>query len=297
MVPSEPTPSESGLTAFVLGGGGLLGAAEVGMLQALIEAGVRPQLVLGSSVGAINGAAVAGDPSGATVQRLEELWSALGGADVFASSLLGQARTLARSGTHLHTNDRLRALIDGYAAGVRIEDLSIPFQCVAASIEGAHGHWFDSGPLTDAVLASCAVPGLLPPVLIAGAHYLDGGLVDSLPLGRAIALGATRIFVLHVGRIERPLQVPKWPWEVGLVAFEVARRHRFVEDLQNVPDHVQVHVLPTGDESTPLATLRYRDSRSVSARIHRARAATAAYLATQMHEVDGTAGEPGIPVT
>lgn len=269
----------SGTTAFVLGGGGLLGAAEVGMLQALTDAGVRPELVLGSSVGAINGAAIAADPSPETVERLTGLWSALGNADVFASSLLGQIRTLARSRTHLHSSDRLRALIDEHAPGVRIEDLAIPFQCVAASIERAGGHWFDSGPLVDAVLASCAVPGLLPAVLIDGEHYLDGGLVDSLPLGRAVALGATTIYVLHVGRIERPLQAPKWPWEVGLVAFEVARRHRFVEDLTNVPDTVQVHVLPSGDEGTPLATLRYRDNKSVANRIERARTATAAYLA------------------
>jgi NTE family protein len=116
-------------------------------------------------------------------------------------------------------------------------------------------------------------------VLIDGEHYLDGGLVDSLPLGRAIALGATTVYVLHVGRIERSLAVPKWPWEVGLVAFEVARRHRFVEDLNNVPGGITVHVLPSGDEGTPLATLRYRDSRSVAVRIEQARMATAAYLA------------------
>jgi len=267
-----------GTTAFVLGGGGLLGAAEVGMLQALADADVRPELVLGSSVGAINGAAVAADPSSEAVERLTDLWSALGNADVFASSLLGQMRTLARSRTHLHSSERLRALIEEPAPGIRIEDLAVPFQCVAASIEQARGHWFHRGPLVDAVLASCAVPGLLPPVLIDGEHYLDGGLVDSLPLGRAIALGATTIYVLHVGRIERPLQVPKWPWEVGLVAFEVARRHRFVEDLLNVPASVRVHVLPTGDEGTPLAKLRYRDSRSVATRIERARIATSAYL-------------------
>ena len=248
------------------------------MLQALTDAGIRPGLVLGSSVGALNGAAIASDPSSATVQRLKDLWGALGTADVFASSLLGQMRTLARSRTHLHTNHRLRALIDEQSPGQLIEDLAVPFQCVAVSIESARARWFDRGPVTEAVLASCAVPGLLPPVLIDGEHYLDGGLVDSLPLGRAIALGATTIYVLHVGRIERPLSPPKWPWEVGLVAFEVARRHRFVEDLSRVPEGVRVHVLPSGDEGTPLASLRYRDSRSVSARIERARAATEAYL-------------------
>ncbi len=274
------SPPAGGLTAFVLGGGGLLGAAEVGMLQALTDAGIYPELVLGSSVGAINGAAIASDPSAATVGRLTELWSALGNADVFSSSVLGQLRTLARSRTHLHSNDRLRALIDAHAPGVLIEELAVPFQCVAASIERARGHWFDSGPLADAVLASCAVPGLLPAVEIGGEHFLDGGLVDSLPLGRAVTLGAGTVYVLHVGRIERPLTAPEWPWEVGLVAFEVARRHRFVEDLTNVPAGVQVHVLPTGDEGTPLATVRYRDNRSVAARIERARNATAAYLAS-----------------
>jgi NTE family protein len=257
----------------------LLGAAEVGMLAALTDAGITPDLVLGSSVGALNGAAIAAAPTGETVKRLTELWKALGTDGVFASSILGQLKTLVSSRTHLHSNDRLRQLIEEQSPGQMIEDLAVPFQCVAVSIESARARWFDRGPVSDAVLASCAVPGLLPPVLIDGEHYLDGGLVDSLPLGRAIALGATTIYVLHVGRIERPLAVPRWPWEVGLVAFEVARRSRFMDDLGNVPKGVTVHVLPSGDEGTPLATLRYRDSSSVGIRIDRARDATAIYLA------------------
>jgi NTE family protein len=277
--PRSSAAQQAGPTAFVLGGGGLLGAAEVGMLQALTEAQIAPDLVLGTSVGALNGAAIAAAPTADTVHRLTELWSALGTEDVFSSSLFGQVRTLARSRTHLHTNTRLRALIEEQSPGQLIEDLPVPFQCVAVSIESARARWFDKGPVSDAILASCAVPGLLPPVLIDGEHYLDGGLVDSLPLGRAVTLGARRIFVLHVGRIERPLQPPKWPWEVGLVAFEVARRHRFVTDLADVPPGVQVHVLPAGDEETPLASLRYRDSRSVRTRISRAHDATARYLA------------------
>jgi NTE family protein len=274
----EPTPAAQGPIAFVLGGGGLLGAAEVGLLQALTDKGISPELVLGSSVGALNGAAIAADPSPATVTRLTELWSALGSNDVFASSIFGQMRTLARSRTNLHSNVKLRALIEAQSPGQLIEDLQIPFQCVAVSIETARARWFDSGPVSDAVLASCAVPGLLPPVPIDGEHYLDGGLVDSLPLGRAIALGARTVYVLHVGRIERPLSVPRWPWEVGLVAFEVARRHRFVDDLGKVPNGVTVHVLPAGDEAAPLANLRYRDPRSVAGRIERAHRAAAAYL-------------------
>jgi len=131
------------------------------------------------------------------------------------------------------------------------------------------------------VLASCAVPGLLPPVEVDGEHYFDGGLVHSIPVGRAVALGARCVYVLHVGRIERPLAVPQRPWQVGLVAFEIARRYRFHEEMSALPENVQVHVLPAGaDRAAPdLAQLRYRDKTRVSESIERAYAASASYLA------------------
>jgi NTE family protein len=127
----------------------------------------------------------------------------------------------------------------------------VPYQCVAASIERAAEHWFTSGVLADAVLASCAVPGMLPPVKIGDEHFIDGGIVNSIPVARAVHLGATTIYVLQVGRLEKPLQAPRWPWEVGLVAFEVARRHRFSYDLQSLPDGIELHVLPTGGSAAP----------------------------------------------
>jgi NTE family protein len=124
------------------------------------------------------------------------------------------------------------------------------------------------------------VPGLLPPVEIDGAHYFDGGLVDSIPVGRAVALGATTVYVLQVGRIESPLSVPSRPWEVGLVAFEIARRHRFHEEMSSLPVNVRVHVLPTGGERLPSGTaqFRYRDKTRVGQGIERAYAASASYL-------------------
>ena len=97
-----------------------------------------------------------------------------------------------------------------------------------------------------AVLASCAVPGLLPPVEVDGEHYFDGGLVHSIPVGRAVALGARTVYVLHVGRIERPLTVPRRPWEVGLVAFEIARRHRFHEEMSALPETCGCTSCPAG---------------------------------------------------
>jgi NTE family protein len=126
------------------------------------------------------------------------------------------------------------------------------------------------------------VPGILPPVEIGGEHFIDGGIVNSIPVSRALALGARQVFVLHVGRLDRPLEPPRWPWEVGLVAFEIARRHRFVGDLAALPADVELHVLPTGQQDPPrfndLSQLRYRDMSGARRRIAQARAATARYL-------------------
>jgi len=270
-------------TAFVLGGGGLLGGYEVGMLAALADAGIRPDLVLGTSIGAINGVFVAADPAGAAKQ-LEAVWRSNVVRTAFRSSIFGRIGTLARSGTHLHDNLPLRRLLEAHLPVHTFDELSVPFQCVAASVERAQAHWFHSGQLMPAVLASAAVPGLLPPVRVDDEHFFDGGLVHSIPVGRAVNLGARRIFVLHVGRIEQPLTIPRRPWEVGLVAFEIARRHRFMEEMASLPDDVTVHVLPAGSVASgkgpDLSQLRYRDASRVEEYIDRARTASAAYLSS-----------------
>jgi NTE family protein len=267
-------------TAFVLGGGGLLGAHEVGMLRALSEAGIRPDLVVGTSVGAINGVFLAADPAGAAA-RLADMWQGDDLRQAFSERLWSRTVRLLRSGTHLHSLEPLRRMLAGALPGPDFADLELPFQCVAASIEDASARWFASGPVVPAVMASCAVPGLLPPVEIDGAHYFDGGLVHSIPVGRAVALGASTVYVLHVGRIESPLSVPTRPWQVGLVAFEIARRHRFHEEMAALPDSVRAHVLPTGGDRLPpgLSQFRYRSRAKVGQSIERAYAASASYLA------------------
>ncbi|WP_433242526.1 patatin-like phospholipase family protein [Streptosporangium sp. CA-135522] len=268
-------------TAFVLGGGGVLGAHEVGMLQALDEAGVKPDVIVGTSVGALNGVVLAADPAGA-VASLAGLWRSDVVRTAFAGSWMTRLSTLAKSGTHLHSVGPLRGLLTQMLPVSRIEDLAVPFQCVAASVERATAHWFFEGPVVEAVLASCAVPGLLPPIRIGDEHFLDGGLVHSIPVGRAVALGARRVYVLHVGRIERPLVAPRRPWEVGLTAFEIARRHRFAEEMAALPADVEVHIMPAGGDNRPgmdLSQLRYRDSSRISGYIERAYRASSHYLA------------------
>lgn len=271
--------------AFVLGGGGVLGAHEVGMLRALVEHGINPDIVLGTSVGAINGAFFAADPTLAGVERLSELWREANWSERSASTVLRRVTTLARSGTHLQSFRETRERLLAVLPAERVEQLAIRFQCVAASIERAAEHWFDSGSLADVVLASCAVPGILPPVRIDGEHFIDGGIVNSIPVSRAVALGASQIYVLQVGRLEQPLKPPRWPWEVGLVAFEVARRHRFAHDLHSLPPGVKLHVLPTGGSAAPAyndipGQLRVsRTARTIDRQIDSAYEASLSYLA------------------
>lgn len=278
----RPRRSRRSKVTFVLGGGGHLGAYEVGMLRALLERDIVPELVVGTSIGALNGAAIAAEPSMKTVDLLEEVWTTLDKTKVFSGSVFSGAANLVRTRTSIHSNQPLRSLIKKLLPATTFAELKVPFQCVAASIERAAEHWFHQGPLVEPILASCAVPGILPAVKLDGEHFIDGGIVNSIPIGRAVELGASEIFVLHVGRIERPLVAPKNPWQVGMIAFEVARRHRFARDMASLPDGVTAHVLPSGEPEPPrydsLAQLRYRDFRSVPKRIKVAYEATGRYL-------------------
>ena len=276
----------SGGTAIVLGGGGVLGAVQAGMLRALVEFGVEPDLVVGTSVGALNGAVFAALPRDEVADRLEALWLSPEARSLFAAGPARRLRTLAHSGVSVHSAEPLRRAANRVLGARRIEDLPVRFTCCAASIEDAAEHWFEDGPAVDAVLASAAVPGLLPPALVEGRHYLDGGLVNSIPLGRAVELGAERVFVLHVGRVDQPLRPPRRPWEVGLVAFEIARRHRYARELAEVPEGVEVHVLPAGEGGAPrwdsLAAVRYRGTAASADRIAAAHRASEHYLRSHL---------------
>ncbi|KHL18305.1 NTE family protein [Mumia flava] len=265
---------------FVLGGGGVRGAVHVGMLKALFETGVRPDVVVGTSIGAITGVAVAAEPEPSVIDRLTEAWSSRAAGAVYGDPWYRQLRRAARSRIHLYDPEPLRDLIRDAAQGRdTFEALEVPLVVSAASIERSRETWFDSGPLVEAVLASASVPGALPPTRIGDEHFLDGGLVDSIPLGEAVRRGATTVYVLQVGRIEEPLTAPRTPADVARVSFEIARRHRFFRELEDTPDDVTVHVLPTGgalpgDER--LGAFRRMDTTEL--RIQRAYASARDYL-------------------
>jgi len=266
---------------FVLGGGGVRGAVQVGMLRALFDAGIRPELVVGTSIGAINGSAVAADPTPAVVERLARAWASPTAAAVYGDSWPKQLARLAKSRTHLNDPGPLRELVaEMIGADTRFEDLTVPLAVAAACIERAAEKWFDTGPVVPAVMASASVPGILPATQIGDEHFVDGGLVNSIPLGEAWRRGATTVYVLQVGRIEEALVAPDKPSDVARVSFEIARRHRFAREIDEVPEGVTVHILPSGGPTKGDEKLSsYKRMDTVRARMDAAHAATSAYLA------------------
>ena len=268
-------------TAFVLGGGGRWGAVEVGMLRALRDSGIDPDVIIGTSIGAINGSVIADANAPDPVDRLTNLWAEIAEGNLFNTSFKERAGNLTLMRPAIHGTQGLReALEHVHGVGRRIEDLDIAFECVAASIERAVEHWFTDGPLVPALLASSAIPALLPPVEINGEHFYDGGLVNSVPIDRAVERGATRIFVLQVGRIEAPLRAPKRLHEAALISFEIARRHRFGTEVQRLPQGVEYHMLPSANpvEFDDRRQLRWRDTGDTARLIEGAYQASVQYL-------------------
>jgi NTE family protein len=233
--------------AFVLGGGGNLGAVQVGMLRALVEHDLAPDVIVGCSVGAVNGVAFAQDPSLVGVAKLEQLWRSLDGKEIMRSRWVPPAVQVARRGVAIADNDGLRRALVAALEVERFEELRVPFECVATDLVGAREVWFSSGPLVEPILASAALPSVYPPVEIDGVRYIDGAVVNDIPVSRAVELGARRLYVLHVGSFDRPLPEPRRPVDMAVQAYWIARRHRFHRDLATLPKGVEAVVLPTGD--------------------------------------------------
>ena len=268
-------------TAFVLSGGGLLGSTQVGMLQALVEANIKPDLILGASIGAINGAGFAQDPTTAGVAKLTQLWLDVVDQNPFSGSIIERVSTLAKTRVSLFDTDRLEQLLSNQLSAINIEDLTIAFQCVAVQIEDAREVWFETGPLVPAILASSAAPGIYPPVRLDDFHYMDGGVVNPIPVDRARKLGATRIFVLQVGKMEQQLPVPNNPISSALTALEIARRARFNAAVAKAAQTTELHLLPTGSNtilSVDRAAFDPREAKKVLELMDSAYAATQSYL-------------------
>ena len=194
---------------FVLSGGGSLGAIQVGMLQALAEHQLVPDLVIGTSVGSINGAVVALDPQGAA-NRLSHAWSRITSQQVFPGGLITQARTLRLTKTHLFPNAGLASMISAFLGpSDTFSDLVLPFAAVTMDVATTRAHVLREGPLLPALLASAAIPGIFPAVEHDGRLLYDGGVVANVPMRQALALGARSLIVLDCTIPGAPLPPPE----------------------------------------------------------------------------------------
>ena len=265
----EPRPR----TAFVLGGGGNLGAVQVGMLRALLERGVVPDEVVGCSVGAINGAGLAADPTPAGVDRLEDIWRNLKGDAILPAGRLSGLWLLTRKYRSLEPNDGLRRLIEQLPFRT-FEELARPLHVVATSLRTGGERWFSTGPFTEPILASAALPAVFPPVTVDGEVLIDGAVVNNVPISRALELGATQIVVLHVGNFERPRREPRRPLDALLQSFSIARNYRFRAEADNPPEGVEVDIIPGIDPGN----IRQNDFSKSAQLISRAYRSTVAYL-------------------
>ncbi|MGA7987560.1 MAG: patatin-like phospholipase family protein [Candidatus Dormiibacterota bacterium] len=193
---STPTTELSHPIAFVLSGGGSLGAIQVGMLEALAEQEIIPDIVAGTSVGAINGAMVAMDPRGAA-HRLAHAWLEFDSRRVFPHGLLRNAHALRTHPTHVYAGGGLAAILaDSVPEDMTFEALRVPLNVVTTDVATGDAVTLTQGPILPALLASSAIPGVFPAVRIEGRLLYDGGLVANVPVLQAAAGGARSIVIL-----------------------------------------------------------------------------------------------------
>ncbi len=256
-----------------MAGGGSLGAVEVGMLRALLDANVRPDFIVGASAGAINGAFFASDPTPNGVARLTEIWCALKRRDLFPFSFANLFGLLTGR-DHVCGHGGLRNLLQKHLPYRTLEEAAIPIHVVASDLISGDEVLLSSGPAVEAVLASAAIPGVFPPVNIAGRLLVDGGVANNTPISSAIRLGATRVLVLPTGFACALRQVPSNAIARAMHALSLLVVRQLLNDIERYRHTIALHVVPS---LCPLDTSPYDYSASASL-IDRSAATTRAWL-------------------
>jgi NTE family protein len=260
--------------AFVLSGGAALGAAQVGMALALSEAGIRPDFIVGTSVGAVNGGWLAGrcDPPG--VAALADVWTKLHRRDVFPTRPVHGLAGFAGRSSSLFPHSGLRRLLKNNLTFSRLEQAHTPLHVTVTDVLSGADTCLSQGDAVDAILASSAIPGVFPPVRIDGRDYMDGGVVNNTPISHAVSLGATEVWVLSTGHACALKQAPRGALAMALQALALAINQRLVWDIEKYQSSCAVRVVP------PLCPVHTSpaDFRHGAELIKRAREATQTWL-------------------
>jgi NTE family protein len=233
------------MRAFVLSGGASLGAIQVGMLRALYEHAISPDLIVGASVGAINGAYIASRPqTPETADDLARIWRDVGRGDVFPLSPLSSLGGLLGRRDHLVSGAGLRRTVASHLQFERIENAPIPLHVVAVDVLSGAEALLSDGPALQAIMASTAIPGVFPVVEREGLSLIDGGVTNNTPISHALALGASEIFVLPTGvacALETP---PRGALATAIHATTLLIQRRLIEEIERYRDDAKLVVLP-----------------------------------------------------
>lgn len=240
--------------AFVFPSGGSSGAAQVGILASLLEAGIVPGLMVGSSVGALNAAYMAVDPTLARAATLEAIWRRLSRADVFGSS---GCRTLARllaGRSHIFTPTALRSLIETFCPITDLSATAVPIEVVTTDLDHGVPRWWSAGPACEILYASACLPGVFPPARLAGHRHVDGGVLEPCPAQRALELDATLVYVLgDLPTMDAGADDRLTALDVLIRSFSISRYARLPEPSSLARHGQRVVVVPGADTSrTPI---------------------------------------------
>jgi NTE family protein len=268
---------------LVLGGGAAFGAVQVGMMRAVDETGLRPDLVVGTSVGSLNGAIVAAEPADAG-RRLAAVWAGVKRRTVFPGGWLARARTLQASRAWLSDSSGIAGLVREHLPAERFDQLAVPFAAVATDARTGRPVVLAEGDVEPAVLASSAIPAILPPVEIDGRRLVDGGLVANVPVLQACDLGAASLVVLDCGVLGLRADPPRTLVETMLHTAAIVVRQQVLRDVPAAAARVPVVYLP-GPFPMSTSPLDFR---------HTARLSRQAYEMSRRFLAEVVPGGPGL---
>jgi NTE family protein len=236
---------KSGRVAFVLAGGASLGAVEVGMLRALYERGVRPQFIVATSAGALNGAFIASRPQTVeTADELGETWRGLRRGQVFPVNLVIGLLGFLGARDHLVPDGAMRKLITSHIEHDRLEQMPLELHVIAVDVVTGEEVRLSRGPAVEAVMASAAIPGVLPTVPWEGRDLIDGGVANNTPISHAVELGASEVYVLPTGNACALTEPPGGALAMALHALSLLMQRRLIDDIESHRDRVKLVVLP-----------------------------------------------------
>ena len=242
---------------LVLSGGGSMGALQAGLLRVLMERGFRPARAVGTSVGALNAAFIAFHPDLAGAERLVEIWRGLEKERYLSINPVRVAYRLASRQLHLFSNEFLQRLIADNAVEDDFADTRIPLYVTATNFYTGRKHVFSKGRVSQAVLASTAIPGVFGPIEVDGERYLDGGVVANLDLETAVDLGAKEILAIDLSHC---FELPEAKNVAGVITrtVDIVMRERVERDMALLSRRARITLVqPEVEEGGSVGDLRH----------------------------------------